>query len=221
MLARLHRFAHQLKAHKIAFGKITFGKIALGLLLCGLALTLYLNADTKGKQPDPDTEYQSTKTIGNFIIHLVPKSAPALQFNLRDGRAAGLADFRGRVLVINFWATWCAPCRREMPTLDALQAHFADRDVMVLAISVDRGSPRRAIEFLDRLGITHLTMAYDSEYKSRRAAGLIGLPTTLLLNRQHRELGRLSGEASWNSPAIHQLIEAALKDEQEMKRNKE
>ena len=82
-----------------------------------------------------------------------PQPLPPLTFQTLDGQEATLADFAGKVVVLNLWATWCAPCREEMPGLDRLQAQFADRDVVVLALSVDRAGPERVKQFLDEIGV--------------------------------------------------------------------
>ena len=118
----------------------------------------------------------------------------------------GLARFKGEVVVVNFWATWCALRRREMPLFDVLQARYANVPLRVLAVALDRGSADKPRKFLADLKVEHLTQAHDPSYASARAVGLIGLPTTLVLDASGREIGRLAGEAEWNSPAVHALL---------------
>ena len=99
-----------------------------------------------------------------------------------------------------------------MPQLDALAQRYADKKVRVIALSVDRGGAQKPEAFLNDLGVAHLTRAYDPSYKSARAAKLIGLPTTLLVSPEGLEIGRLAGEADWDSPDVHALLDAYLAD---------
>ena len=97
-----------------------------------------------------------------------------------------------------------------MPLFDALQARYANAPLRVLAVALDRGSADKPRKFLADLKVEHLTQAHDPSYASARAVGLIGLPTTLVLDASGREIGRLAGEAEWNSPAVHALLDKEL-----------
>lgn len=139
-----------------------------------------------------------------------PQPVPPLTFQSLDGQPATLADFAGKVVVLNLWATWCAPCREEMPSLDRLQAKFADRDVVVLALSVDRAGPERVKQFLDEVGVRHLHVYRDPKTAATRALKVPGLPATLLIDRQVREAGRVLGIAAWDGPAAVAAVEKLL-----------
>jgi thiol-disulfide isomerase/thioredoxin len=130
-----------------------------------------------------------------------PKPLPPLAFQTLDGKEAMMDAFAGKVVVLNLWATWCAPCREEMPSLDRLQARFADQDVVVLALSVDRAGSERVREFLDEVGVQHLHVYRDPKAAATRALKVPGLPATLLVDRQGREAGRVLGIAQWDGPA--------------------
>ena len=187
--------------------------VLLGVLAT-VSLTLYLNGGGKGKPPGAAQNRAHEEAMENFVQFSPPRAVPEISFDLLlpSGVAekAGLARFKGEVVVVNFWATWCAPCRREMPLFDALQARYTDAPVRVLALALDRGSADKPRKFLADLKVEHLTQAHDPSYASARAVGLIGLPTTLVLDANGREIGRLAGEAEWNSPAVHALLDAEL-----------
>lgn len=139
-----------------------------------------------------------------------PKPLPPLTFETLDGQPVSLADFAGKVVVLNLWATWCAPCREEMPSLDRLQAQFADRDLVVLALSVDRAGPERVQKFLDEVGVKHLHVYRDPKAAATRAVKVPGLPATILVDRKGQEVGRVLGIAQWDGPAAVAVVEKLL-----------
>jgi thiol-disulfide isomerase/thioredoxin len=135
-----------------------------------------------------------------------PKPAPEISFFDGDGDVRTLSEYRGKVLVLNLWATWCAPCRQEMPTLDRLQTILGGPDFEVVALSVDREG-RPAVEaFYEELGLEALAIYVDDSAKASRVLGAFGLPTTLLVNRDGEEIGRLLGPAEWDSPAMVRFL---------------
>lgn len=117
-----------------------------------------------------------------------------------DGRELTLADFRGRVVLLNVWATWCVPCREEMPTLDRLQAMLGGEDFHVLPLSIDRAGLEQVRRFYDEIGIRHLGMYLARDLRAMQALAVVGLPTTHLIDREARELARFVGPAEWDSP---------------------
>ncbi|MGI9477209.1 MAG: TlpA family protein disulfide reductase [Hyphomicrobiaceae bacterium] len=131
-------------------------------------------------------------------------------FNGPDGKAMTLSDFKGKVILLNLWATWCAPCRKEMPHLDQLQKEMGSDQFEVVAISVDRGSPEKSRKFLDDLGLKSLKFYHDPSAQAGFAFMAIGMPTTLLFDREGREIGRLVGPAEWHSQDAKDLISAAI-----------
>ena len=192
--------------------------IAVFIIALTLYFTLYRIATPKGNpslgpslaQVGAEAETEFAK---KFVRHASPRRVEAINFALTDGadsKPSTLAAFAGEILVVNFWATWCAPCRREMPQLDALQNQFSGQPMRVLAISLDRGNDQKPQKFLNKLGVDKLTRAHDGSYKSARQVGLIGLPTTLIIDKNGFEIGRLAGEAAWNSAPVYRLIEQLL-----------
>ena len=139
-----------------------------------------------------------------------PKPVPELIFFDGEGNEVTLADFQGEVVVLNLWATWCAPCRREMPSLDRLQAQYGGDGLEVIALSLDRGDIGKAREFFDELGISSLAVYHDPQARAGRELGAPGLPTTILIDRTGREVGRLLGPAEWDSEEAITVIKALL-----------
>jgi thiol-disulfide isomerase/thioredoxin len=127
-------------------------------------------------------------------------------FQDAEGRETGLASFRGRGLVVNFWATWCPPCVAEMPALDRARAALAGDEIEVLPLSSDRGGRAQVDPFYARTGLKHLGVWLDPRGAAGRAFGIRGLPTTILIDRDGREVGRIEGPAEWDSPEAQALV---------------
>ena len=141
----------------------------------------------------------------SFVWHSEPRSVPELQFVDGEGQARTLGDFRGKVVLLNVWATWCPPCRQEMPALDALQATLGGPDFAVVALSVDRAGANPVRRFYDQTGVKRLALYLDVSGRALRDLGAVGLPTTLLIDRGGREIGRLIGPTVWDAP---EMVEA-------------
>lgn len=131
-----------------------------------------------------------------------PPAAPTVTFASPDGRSTSLADFKGRTVVVNFWATWCAPCIKEMPSLDRLAGSLPEDRFAVVAISQDVGGIAAARPFLDRYGIKHLTAYAEPAGKLARMVGSRGLPTTLIIGPDGKVIGSLEGMAEWDHPDV-------------------
>lgn len=143
-------------------------------------------------------------------LSLAEAEVPEAAFTTADGREARLSDFRGQPMLVNFWATWCAPCREEMPSLDRLQAAFADTPFKVMTIATGR-SPAPAIDrFFAETGVSHLPRHRDPDMRLARAMGVLGLPVSVVIDAEGREVGRLIGDADWSSPEAHALVARLL-----------
>jgi thiol-disulfide isomerase/thioredoxin len=171
-----------------------------------LALLVMAPSAEGGEQPPLEGMFKD-----NFTLLDAPVPAPQTGFFDRSGASVTLAAFRGRVVLLNFWATWCAPCVREMPALDRLQAALGDQGLVVLAVSQDRGGAKVVQPFLEKLKLDNLAIYLDPTGKLSRDAGMRGLPTTLLIDRQGRLVGGLEGPAEWDSPEAALLIRHYLK----------
>lgn len=142
----------------------------------------------------------------SFVVHDPPKPLPDIRFHDADGHTRGLADFHGKAVLLNVWATWCGPCRKEIPTLDRLQAALGGADFEVVALSIDRQGLDVVRKFYGEIGVEHLAIYIDSSGRAARELGAAGLPTTLLIDRAGREVGRLVGPAEWDSPDMMAFI---------------
>lgn len=129
-----------------------------------------------------------------------PKPVPPLTFTDAEGKPYDLGDFDGRMLLVNLWATWCAPCVAEMPALDRAQQALEAEGWSVLPLSSDRGGKAQVEPFYQRIGLKHLRIWLDPRGAAGRQLGARGLPTTVIIDRQRREVARLEGEAEWDSP---------------------
>lgn len=138
------------------------------------------------------------------------KPAPDTPFVVEADGEKTLADFAGAPLVVNLWATWCAPCVTEMPALDRLAAAAGDDGVRVLPLSADREGAPVVKAFFTANGIRHLPVMIDQLGQVARALAVPGLPTTVLYDREGREAGRVIGVAEWDAPEVARFLRACL-----------
>jgi thiol-disulfide isomerase/thioredoxin len=142
----------------------------------------------------------------NFTLLEPPIPAPPTAFGDGDGQRTSLRDFRGDVVLVNFWATWCAPCVAEMPSLDRLQADLKPQGLKIVAISQDRRGLDIVQPFYKGLGLDALEIYLDPKGTAAREFQIKGLPTSLLIDRRNRIVGVLQGPAEWDSPEAKALI---------------
>jgi thiol-disulfide isomerase/thioredoxin len=141
-----------------------------------------------------------------------PVAASDVPFATEAGEEMTLADFEGQVVLVNFWATWCAPCREEMPMLEALSAEFGGDDFAVVTIATGRNSPQGIVAFFEEIGVETLPRHTDARQALARSMGVLGLPVTVILDREGREIARLQGEADWSSDSARAIIAALIAD---------
>jgi len=197
-----------------------YGLLA-AVAIAGLAVgtVLYLLASGNGKSVGPAPSAFATTLSGlakgevaAFTVHDAPEAIATITFKDADGKDHNLAEWKGKLVLLNLWATWCAPCRHEMPALDALKAELAGKDFDVVALATDRAGIDKPRKFWEETGIKSLGLYLDSG-DAQHGLGVIGMPTTLLIGRDGRELGRLVGPAEWASAEAKALVEAAIKAE--------
>lgn len=136
---------------------------------------------------------------------------PDVGFVDGEGRPVRLADFRGKTILLNIWATWCPPCRKEMPALERLQLKIGGPDFEVVALSIDRGGAVAVKSFYEELDINALRVYVDPTTEASSNLNVIGLPTTLLIDAEGLEIGRKIGPAEWDSPEVVTAIRAYLR----------
>jgi len=143
-----------------------------------------------------------------FVFKPAPEALPEVKFQGSDGRERTLADWRGKVVLLNLWATWCLPCRKEMPALDRLQSEMGSEGFEVVAVSVDRTGLAGARKFLEEAKVGKLALYADGTARLAGTLRAAGLPATLLIDAEGREVGRLLGPAEWDSEDAKRLIRA-------------
>ncbi len=145
-------------------------------------------------------------------IASTPADLPSTPFQDETGADMTLADLKGQVTLVNFWATWCAPCRKEMPHLAELQAELGGDDFRVVTIATGRNSPDGITRFFDEIGVDSLPRYTDPRQALARDLGIVGLPVTLVLNRDGQEVGRLLGDADWSSDSAKAIVSALISE---------
>jgi thiol-disulfide isomerase/thioredoxin len=187
-------------------------RAAFGVAALGVAAFLYAVFAGLSKPETGGFERFATGSLKKLEVLDKPPAQARTTLQTADGYAARLSDFRGQVVVMNLWGTWCAPCVAEMPTLGALQRAYAHQPLQVVAVNLDPVKLRaKAVEQLDRLTEGSLKFYTDPTLAIAFESGASrGMPVTVIYAKDGRELARLFGAADWSSPEARALIEAAL-----------
>ncbi len=142
-----------------------------------------------------------------------PSEVPPISFTDAAGAEFALVDWQGKYVLVNFWATWCAPCRKELPALDALNRDFGGEGFEVVTIATGR-NPVPGIERLfAEVGVESLPILLDPKQALSREMGVLGLPVSVIIDREGREIARMSGDADWNSDSARAIVAALLASE--------
>ena len=152
--------------------------------------------------------------VAALTMATVPLQLPDLSFEGTDGKAKKLSDWRGRTVLVNLWATWCVPCRREMPALDSLQTKLGGPNFEVVAINIDTRDPDKPRNFLKDANLTRLGYYADPKAKAfqdlKSVGRALGMPTSVLVDGQGCEIGTIAGPAEWGSDDAVKLVAAAI-----------
>jgi len=175
--------------------KLSVRPLILAVLCAGLALAvLYVILSAPVHAPKPPD------SLPRLVLAASPKAAPSVAFSDAAGRRHALSEFRGRTVLLNLWAPWCAPCVRELPALARLSRSIPPSKLLVVAVDVGRGGPDDARAFLAGHGASALSVYIDSDIALVRAFGAYGLPLTVVIDPAGREIARSVGPGDWSAP---------------------
>ena len=145
-----------------------------------------------------------------LVFHDAPMQTTDVTFVGEDGRMMTLADFEGQYVVLNFWATWCAPCRSEMPHLSALQTQLGGPDFQVVTVATGRNPAPAMDRFFEEIGVDNLPKHTDPQQALARSMGVLGLPVTVILDPAGHEIARMQGDADWSSDSAVAIMQALI-----------
>jgi thiol-disulfide isomerase/thioredoxin len=149
-------------------------------------------------------------SMKKLVFHAEPQPASDAAFVDADGSELSLDAFEGKYIVLNFWATWCAPCRKEMPSLANLQAELGGDSFEVVTLATGRNAPAGIRRFFEENGVEGLPQFRDPQQAVAREMAVLGLPITVILNPEGEEIARLRGDAEWDSESAKAIISALI-----------
>ncbi len=170
-----------------------------------ISMLLLATACSDTQVPETGLDRGEAERLG-FMVSPEPTEVPPLEFTDDERIPHTLADFRDQVVVLNLWATWCAPCREEMPALEALQTELGDEGVVVLPLSIEHDGIEPAQDFYRALGLEQLGSYHDGSGTAVAKLGIPGVPSTLIIDPTGREVARLVGEHEWDHPDTVALL---------------
>lgn len=157
-------------------------------------------------------EVQALQTgdMKKLVVHPAPQAVATAPYAKADGGTATLSEHKGKIVLLNFWATWCAPCRKEMPMLSELQAEFGGADFEVITIATGKNDPAAMARFFSEIGVSNLPLHTDANSAVAREMGVLGLPATVLIARDGTEVARLLGDADWASDSAKDILKTLI-----------
>ncbi|MCP5081021.1 MAG: TlpA family protein disulfide reductase [Alphaproteobacteria bacterium] len=191
----------------------------IGAVIAAVAASMFMGGEPEKPQTATTSAASTSNGISkalvtgqmkNFVLKADLPALPEVPFRDGENKEMKLSDWKGRVVMLNLWATWCAPCRHEMPSINRLQEEFGSDQFEVVALSVDRKGLEASAKFLKETKASALKLYVDKTSDALQTLGVIGLPATFLIDREGREIGRLLGPAEWDSDEAKALIKAAL-----------
>lgn len=189
-------------------GRTTSGLIGIAIVAAAIGAFMLWRANQPPAaiEANPPPARALAESGGSLTLLARPRPVPVVGFVNGDGKPMTSADFHGRTVLLNIWATWCVPCREEIPTLDRLEQKLGGPNFEVVALSIDRQGREVVTQFYRELGIKALRLYLDQSAKAIGPLEVVGLPTTLLIDRNGYEIGRKIGPAQWDSAENVELI---------------
>ena len=180
------------------------------LVVATLYTALSITANPAFAEPLGGVAALREETMRKLNFHDAPRAVSEQRFTDFEETEYALSDFEGQLLILNFWATWCAPCRKEMPAFDALAAQFSEAPFAIVPVATGR-NPRPAIEkFFEAAEISNLPIRLDKTGSMARDMGVFGLPATIIISPEGQEIARMTGDADWHSASAQKIISALL-----------
>lgn len=188
------------------------GIVVVGMLVFAVSVAgAWLSPRQSATAQTPDVRsVDSVQSQFVFTPYASPRPIANVEFEDGQGRKQTLAGLRGKVVLLNVWATWCGPCRAEMPTLDRLQSELGSKEFEVVALSIDRGGQGVVKRFFDETKVQVLAVYVDASAAAQDKLGIVGFPTTLLIDREGREIARHIGPAQWDRREVIDFIKRYL-----------
>ncbi len=181
----------------------------------GLAGGLYLALNTSESPVVAQRDFSALEPLrsGDMMkLQFASNRGSAVAFTGEDGSEMTMADFAGKTVVLNFWATWCAPCRKEMPHLSELQKALGGDDFEVVTVATGINQRPAMVRFFEEIGVDNLPLHTDASSAFARDFGVVGLPVTLILSPDGQEIARLIGDADWSGDSAMAIVTALIED---------
>jgi len=179
------------------------------MLFVALIASVFVIVQSCSIPKNPSLMRFAKADLDKLVVLEAPPPMPSLVFKDKDGLDVRLTDFRGKTVLLNVWASWCAPCVAEIPSLDKLQADRGGEDFVVIAVSMDRHIDDAA-SFYTKAGIQNLALYIDSTFSISAKVGVQGLPISIFYGPNGRELARIPGEVDWQSQQVSALLDAVF-----------
>ena len=186
-------------------GRRMLGRLAAAAVVAGVALHGGAALATDAELLRALDRHSDGTPVLNLVVADGPMEPPPISFTDEAGETLSLADYRGTPVAVHFWATWCFPCRAEMPTMDALQRELGD-DMVILPLSLDRDGAALVRAYYEDHDLTTLPVMIDEKMAAGRALRVHGIPATVFIDREGAEVARVLGDRDWSDPAVIELV---------------